>query len=309
MPKPLQLHIPSPCHEDWSSMHPSGNGRACMACQKTVVDFTAMSDAEILQYMRETGSHVCGRLTPGQMNRDLVPSPVQRNGGKGWPWLIAGALLTADGAPTGVTLPAEPEAAHMADTTAIISEEEFIVGLMSIPPVVEHEPEPMYDPVETPIAPVIGAMSAVVMDALPAPEASPVDTIVLSSVSTDAVMTGEIVLAPGESIDSPVAKIKQFITDTLTTLRMLPRNELKVYPNPIPRGTSFHIAWSSGPGTYNVSLISAAGVLVQTRLVEVGSSSQVDSWEMPGGVAAGVYFIQAARPGQPLTWTQKVIVE
>jgi hypothetical protein len=35
----------------------------------------------------------------------------------------------------------------------------------------------------------------------------------------------------------------------------------------------------------------------------------VDTWEMPGEVAAGVYLIQAMRPGQAVTWTSKVIVE
>ena len=308
MSKPLHLQIPQPCHEDWAGMSPSGNGRHCMACQKTVVDFTVMSDAEILQYMREAGSRVCGRVTAGQMNRDLAPSPVQRNGGKGWPLIIAGALMTADGAPPDRTS-LQGKVLLQTPAKAIISKEEFIVGALAIPPVVEHELEPMYDPVETPIAPTIGTMSAIVMDSLLAPEISPIDTTILSSESTDAVMTGGIVLAPSESIDSPVTKIRQFITDTLTTLHILPRKELGVYPNPIPRGTSFHIAWPSGPGMYKVSLISAAGVMVQTRLVEVGSSSQVDTWEMPGGVAAGVYFIQAARPGQSLSWTQKVIVE
>jgi hypothetical protein len=280
-----------------------------MACQKTVVDFTAMSDAEILQYMSQAASQVCGRLAPGQMNRDLAPSPVQRNGGKGWPWLIAGALMTADGAPPdrtglkgmvvlqnrGKSIENTIDSAAVGmtdnvrvDTSVAISEEEFIVGLM---PMSELELEPMYDPVETPLDSVVkGTVSIEVPDsiAMPALEIAVADT-------TEAIPLN--------------GRIKQFLTDTLTMLRIIPKMELKVYPNPIPRGTSFHIAWPSGPGTYKVSLISTAGVLVQARVVEVGSSSQVDTWEMPGEVAAGVYLIQAMRPGQAVTWTSKVIVE
>ncbi|MDO6430782.1 T9SS type A sorting domain-containing protein [Flavitalea sp. BT771] len=317
MPKPLQLHIPSPCHEDWASMHPSGNGRHCMACRKTVVDFTAMSDAEILQYMRGAASQVCGRLTPGQMKRDLAPSPVQKNGGKGWPWLIAGALMTADGTPperTGlkgkVVLQSGRETTPMADTTAIISENEFMVGLL-VSPAVEHELEPMYDPVETSIAPVIGTMPAVAIDALPPPEISSVDTSASVSRDTldDFVRTGGIQLEASSLPDSPSVKIRQFLTDTLTALHILPRKEMGIYPNPIRRGTPFHITWPSGPGTYKVSLISAAGVLIETRVAEVGGSAQVDTWEMPGELATGVYLIQAVRPGHSHVWTQKVIVE
>lgn len=314
MSKPLQLHIPKPCHEDWSGMHPSEKGRHCMACQKTVTDFTAMNDAEILQYMRQAGSQVCGRLTTGQMNRDLMPSPAQRNGGKGWPWLIAGALMTADGAPpdragvlglmrlrtppismkdnvTTGEITATPDIAPVADSTAIISEDEFIVGMMPIPAVIEHEPEPMYNPEETPLDSLVkGTVSIVVPDSIlmAAPEIPVTDTT--------------------ETIPLNM-RVKQFITDTLTKLRIIPKMELKVYPNPIPKGASFHIAWPSEPGTYKVSLISAAGVSIRTRVVEVGSSAQVDTWEMPDGVAAGVYIIQAVCPGRAVTRTQKVIVE
>ena len=89
MPKPLQLHIPTPCHEDWTKMAPAEQGRHCTACQKTVVDFTGMSDTEIIRHMAHARSGVCGRLAPDQVHRNLVPmSPVQRNGGKGWQWLL-----------------------------------------------------------------------------------------------------------------------------------------------------------------------------------------------------------------------------
>lgn len=307
-----------------------------MACQKTVVDFTAMSDAEILQYMRQAGSQVCGRLTTGQMNMDLMPSPAQRNGGKGWPWLIAGALMTADGAPperagvlglmrlrtplismkdnvtTGEII-ARPDTVPVADTTAIISEDEFIVGAILLPPAIEHEPEPMYDPVETPLdtASQTVTISKIAMDSLPLKDISPLDTTAIVSRDTleGSVMQGGIKLEASRLPDTPVVKIKQFLTDTLTALCILPRKELKVFPNPILRGTSFHIAWPSEPGTYKVSLISAAGVSIRTRVVEVGSSAQVDTWEMPDGVAAGVYIIQAVCPERAVTRTQKVIVE
>lgn len=75
MPRPVQMRIPTPCHEDWNRMEPNEKGRHCLSCQKTVVDFTIMSDAEIVQYMKEAKGNVCGRLRAGQMNRDLPPTP------------------------------------------------------------------------------------------------------------------------------------------------------------------------------------------------------------------------------------------
>ena len=46
MRKSIQLHIPEPCHEDWTTMEPVEVGKYCAACQKQVVDFTGMSDLE-----------------------------------------------------------------------------------------------------------------------------------------------------------------------------------------------------------------------------------------------------------------------
>jgi hypothetical protein len=207
-------------------MRLSGNGRHCMVCQKTVTDFTAMSDAEILRYMRKAGSQVCGRLMPGQMNRDLMPSPAQRHGGKGWPWLIAGALMTADGAPPEKLVDAAVVvAAH--DASVAISEDEFVVGLMPMASADEHELEPMYDPVETPLdtSGLTGTISKITLDSLPLQDISPLDTTAMAPRDTleDIVMQGDIKFETSVLPDSPITKIKQFITDTLTALRILPK--------------------------------------------------------------------------------------
>jgi len=108
---------------------------------------------------------------------------------------------------------------------------------------------------------------------------------------------------------TPVDTIKQFVKDTLTALRILPKQVLKIYPNPISRGSTFHLAWQSEPGAYNVRLISVNGALVQSRVVQVGTPSQIDTWEMPGALVAGVYILQVIRPGQTGSFSQKVIVE
>jgi hypothetical protein len=94
----LRLNIPVPCREDWGQMTPVERGRHCQQCCKTVVDFTEMSDAEVLRYLSENvGAKVCGRLMPDQLGRRLAPAPVQRNGWKGWNLVMAGALVLGKG--------------------------------------------------------------------------------------------------------------------------------------------------------------------------------------------------------------------
>ena len=78
-------------------MQPTEKGRHCQSCCKTVVDLTEMSDAEIIRHLSQAGPHVCGRLMPDQLNRTLMPAPVQKNGRSGWAWVLASMLMLAKG--------------------------------------------------------------------------------------------------------------------------------------------------------------------------------------------------------------------
>lgn len=48
-------------------------GRFCAACQKTVTDFTQMTDEEIILFL-QGNRNGCGRFLPGQLNRSLKPA-------------------------------------------------------------------------------------------------------------------------------------------------------------------------------------------------------------------------------------------
>ncbi|UOQ98644.1 carboxypeptidase-like regulatory domain-containing protein [Hymenobacter sp. 5317J-9] len=68
----VSLTVPQPCHESWDAMTPAAQGRHCAACQKTVVDFTLKTDAEILAYLATAaGGPTCGRFAAGQLKRPL----------------------------------------------------------------------------------------------------------------------------------------------------------------------------------------------------------------------------------------------
>ncbi|QJD77364.1 carboxypeptidase-like regulatory domain-containing protein [Spirosoma rhododendri] len=82
----VRLTIPSPCTQPWQAMTPDQQGRFCAHCQKTVVDFTGMTDAQLVAFLstpsRASG---CGRLRADQLNRALA-TPTAGKPGR-WQWL------------------------------------------------------------------------------------------------------------------------------------------------------------------------------------------------------------------------------
>lgn len=69
----ILLEVPKPCHEDWSNMTPEGRGRFCASCSKQVVDFSLMSDQQIINYFSNATGKTCGRFSDDQLKRPLIP--------------------------------------------------------------------------------------------------------------------------------------------------------------------------------------------------------------------------------------------
>ena len=57
-------------------MTPTAGGRHCASCQKTVVDFTQKTDAEIIALLTSAAGRTCGRFGADQLQRPLVPAVV-----------------------------------------------------------------------------------------------------------------------------------------------------------------------------------------------------------------------------------------
>jgi len=91
MKNELYVHIPEPCHENWENMSPETQGRFCQSCAKTVIDFSSMTDQEVLQYFARQQGSTCGRFANDQLERALQPTRVSSK--KNWKWLVA-SLVT-----------------------------------------------------------------------------------------------------------------------------------------------------------------------------------------------------------------------
>ena len=127
----VKIHIPEPCSQPWEEMTPEGGGRHCAACAQTIVNFTRMSDAQILEVMRSSVNN-CGRYRADQLNRELVALPAKnRFSFNPFYKLIAGLVLvfyagrvTAQKPGTAVHA---PEKNPLEDSTSKV----FIAGIVN----------------------------------------------------------------------------------------------------------------------------------------------------------------------------------
>ncbi|ALD22076.1 hypothetical protein AM218_13715 [Hymenobacter sp. DG25A] len=53
-------------------MTPAGQGRHCAACDKVVVDFTRMTDAEVVAWLQRQSGNSCGQGRADQLERPLL---------------------------------------------------------------------------------------------------------------------------------------------------------------------------------------------------------------------------------------------
>lgn len=89
---PTTIHQPATCTENWEVMTPTDVGRHCASCQTQVVDFTRMTDGEVVAFLSQySPERRCGRFREDQVGRPLraAAQPVA-----GWRrWAVALVLL------------------------------------------------------------------------------------------------------------------------------------------------------------------------------------------------------------------------
>jgi hypothetical protein len=313
MSNPLALRIPEPCHQDWNDMQPNEKGRHCNACQKTVVDFTSMSDQEILQYMnraKRDGANVCGRARNSQLSRRLVVpnAPLIRNGlpgwaGKsGWRWLLATAVITTDTVALQKNWKGQPM--ERFEYRNYMPDEHALMGAIAIDPasridssiILSDTIAVMADSVSTHtvgfIAPEV-IKGDIKIDTIIEPEPIVLGKMSVIKLDTaeEPVLTGAIRLAPADTLDqSPVCtktnpySLRRIIVDTLRTLRILPPEPLTNEPptnNPTTNYPTTNYP-TTQTRSQSQSQSSSAAPIISPNPIPRGSTLHL-TWQTPAG--------------------------
>ena len=71
------IQIDNPCAENWNAMTKTDKGKFCAMCEKNVIDFSKLTDNEILKIIQGNNKNLCGRFTQTQLNRVLIDTSPQ----------------------------------------------------------------------------------------------------------------------------------------------------------------------------------------------------------------------------------------
>ncbi len=96
----LSIKIPNPCSQNPRNFTQTGKGGFCQSCQKEVLDFRGMSQAEVIKFIKNNSSKTCGIFIPSQLE---VEEKSKKNVQKSWIWGLGIMGLL------GLTLPAHSQ--------------------------------------------------------------------------------------------------------------------------------------------------------------------------------------------------------
>lgn len=88
--KYIQINVDSPCSEKVENMTPTACGAYCHTCSKEVVDFTALTDAELIDWLKRNQLG-CGTFRADQLNK---PLPLYETEPQRKPFRLWAAILT-----------------------------------------------------------------------------------------------------------------------------------------------------------------------------------------------------------------------
>jgi hypothetical protein len=318
MKKQVYIQVPEPCHEDWSKMTQMEQGRFCRSCAKEVVDFSVMSDQEIIDFLSKPRGKTCGNFSNDQLNRAIKePTPPAKK--RGWA-IVLSFLITLAGA---CKLRSDATRGKIEATAGVMMVEgcrapehlnntEDTTAAISQPPEIVIEEPMLKGEIATvgvmDVAEVYCEKPIIADQILEVADTAREDTTYLPHVIvTGYGRTKRRQVAGGISIiEAKQLSIIPKVVDTLS--RLVRSNELRLYPNPATKAGFVNVI----PGeaaSYELMLMNSQGQSISRYKFSISSKDQVYKLELPASIAAGMYYIAIINEQTRKQVTQKLIVQ
>jgi hypothetical protein len=344
----IKLTIPEPCHENWQNMQPNKDGRHCLSCQKTVVDFSLMSDKEILEYVSSKGDNLCGRFDKHQLNRGLQENTFRKR----FSWAYAWGLAAIGFFWTGK---AKAQGGVRFQKIVKISDKQYAtLGVISFKALDEAKATVVDEATGLPVpyASVLakkgkaaiadssgqfnleqykGARQILTVSAIGyAPQTIRLDkhnpgniTIYLrrEAEELDAVEVSAIVCSTSKNVVMGTMvgiaggiSVQSEISSTEKMTRVIkewfPKKDVVAYPNPLSPGTTMKVDLKlKETGQYRLELIDASGKIIWIRSMNIPSQQFTVSVPTQPAWSAGVYWLRISGTHTKNVYNSRVVIQ
>ena len=343
MKEVIQLQVPEPCHQNWNKMTETDKGRFCLSCQKEVIDFSLMSDKQILEYISSSNKKICGRFAEPQLNRDLISKKEIK-----LPWIkyfmhvIIPALLishksSAQEIKIGDSIVCQPR--NLVDKGILIGK----VGGLAVGNGDKHKSKIIRGKVTDENA---GPLAGVVISIKGTNNRTETDnegffklitkekhtTLIASSVgyerkevlinatgsenenlimiSLNRQTLGEVIV-----VGYSIVRKKNIVIDTLEPVKnfingFINKDSIKIYPNPVQRGSEFKIEFNNqDKGAYTIEVLNASGQMIMQKAIQLNSKKIIEEIACNSAMMQGIYFVNVINKKTMKSFTKQVLVQ
>lgn len=337
MQKQTSLYIPKPCHEDWNTMTPTQQGKFCSACSKQVIDFSLMSDHQILNVLSHQSGKLCGRFDAEQLQRPLIETKIKKK--KSW-WmaLTMPLLFLFERSEAQDTRILKDTTHYEMDTTVLMGAVARIVPdkqIVMTGKVVDENNNPLafasvvqkgtihgtttdslgnfstiinsYDDSATLTASFIGFSST--DKTIRVSDKNSNDIII--NLKEQSMSLSEVVVI-GEAYSSRAGGLsvcyKITTAEKVDTLFKKLIGISNVYPNPAMRGNLIHLKIKNA-GKYQMQLLDNQSRLMQAEEINTEADNTTTQIQLSSNIAAGVYYLRLINEQTKKQHTEKLIIQ
>jgi hypothetical protein len=323
----MRLQVPGPCHKDWDQMTETGKGRYCLSCRKEVIDFTLMSDQQILKSISRAAGGVCGRFNSEQLNRDME---LKKNNNLSWYKYLIHVMIPA----MLVTNKSSAQSTRLADTIVFAAPKDSSERLTGAVAIIKEIQKPETITVEGTVSDeklqIIPGASVLIKGTTKGTNSDAKGyfkiriggdeskvTLVASSIgygqkefsidlnkatqnliTTSVIMKeqtmglGEVVVLGYTNFEKNENKtIIQSVKDSVTNF--FKDDAVRIYPNPTQKGSTFNIDFDvKNIGEYNLTIVNISGQRVMQRKIYLDSKKHIEQIQCDDRMRQGIYFVQ-----------------
>lgn len=347
MSKHIQVQVPDPCHENWSQMTDTDKGRFCLSCSKEVIDFSMMTDQEILNHISKAAGGVCGRFNKEQLNRDMI---MERKKRYSWykyfvhvmiPALLVSNKSAAQERITGDIVVCSAPKDNSPELTGKVSRKQEINKPEKIT-IAGKVTDKMLPPIPGATIMIKGTRNGVVSDKdgdfkLKATRSILESAIIascfgfeqkefhvdLGEIAADLINTslimkdqsirgtvGGVVVVAGYSVIKKKEKLSllQPVKDSIVSFFI--NDTVKVYPNPVSFGSAINIDFDvKNAGEYAINIINTSGQYFFREKIILDSKKHTEQIICPAQMRPGIYFAEIVNPVSKKIYVNKILVQ